>query len=310
MIEPKGGTELQLEFLQKYVDKNLLDKFQICTSVPGKIPIEKNKINILWQKNSYDQPNIKPFFEDKKNHDIYDWYVFNSHWNYEKYRMMFDVPTERCHVIKNGVTHFPYLRKYQQGETLKLIFQPTPWRGLNVLLLAMQYLKDENIMLDVYSSCEIYGEEFNRKNKNDWSKLIDQAKFLPNVNYIGYQPNEVILDKLSDYHMFAYPSIWQETSCISALEAMAAGLYCVVTNYGALYETCAEFPIYVNYTDDYTRLAKNFAHAIKVGMNHLHEDFIHDHLQLQQNYTKSYYHWDKKAVQWITFLEGALNARR
>ena len=247
---------------------------------------------------------------DKNNHDIYDWYVFNSHWNYEKYRMMFDVPTERCHVIKNGVTHFPYLRKYQQGETLKLIFQPTPWRGLNVLLLAMQYLKDENIMLDVYSSCEIYGEEFNRKNKNDWSKLIDQAKFLPNVNYIGYQPNEVILDKLSDYHMFAYPSIWQETSCISALEAMAAGLYCVVTNYGALYETCAEFPIYVNYTDDYTRLAKNFAHAIKVGMNHLHEDFIHDHLQLQQNYTKRYYHWDKKAVQWITFLEGALNARR
>ena len=77
MIEPKGGTELQLEFLQKYVDKNLLDKFQICTSVPGKIPIDKNKINILWQKNSYDQPNIKPFFEDKKNHDIYDWYVFN-----------------------------------------------------------------------------------------------------------------------------------------------------------------------------------------------------------------------------------------
>ena len=165
-------------------------------------------------------------------------------------------------------------------------------------------------MLDVYSSCKIYGEEFNRKNKDDWSKLIEQAKVLPNVNYIGYQPNEVILDKLSDYHMFAYPSIWQETSCISALEAMASGLYCVVTNYGALYETCAEFPIYVNYTDDYTRLAKNFAHAIKVGMNHLHQDFIYDHLQLQQNYTKRFYHWDKKAVQWITFLEGALNARR
>ena len=45
-------------------------------------------------------------------------------------------------------------------------------------------------------------------------------------------------------------------------------------------------------------------------MNHLHEDIIHDHLQLQQNYTKRYYDWDKKAVQWITFLEGALNARR
>ncbi len=51
MIEPKGGTELQLEFLHKYVDKNLLDNFQICTSVPGKVPVDKNKINILWQKN-------------------------------------------------------------------------------------------------------------------------------------------------------------------------------------------------------------------------------------------------------------------
>jgi hypothetical protein len=33
----------------------------------------------------------------------YDWYVFNSHWTYEKYRMMFDIPTERSLVIKNGI---------------------------------------------------------------------------------------------------------------------------------------------------------------------------------------------------------------
>ena len=40
--KPKGGTELQLEFLTKYVEKNLLDKVQICTSVPGKVPIDPN----------------------------------------------------------------------------------------------------------------------------------------------------------------------------------------------------------------------------------------------------------------------------
>ena len=53
---PKGGTELQLEFLNKYVKKELLDQVQICTSVPGKIPTDPNKVNILWQKNSWDQP--------------------------------------------------------------------------------------------------------------------------------------------------------------------------------------------------------------------------------------------------------------
>jgi hypothetical protein len=49
-MTPRGGTELQLEFLQKHIDKSLLDKFQICTSVPGKVPIDPSKINILWQK--------------------------------------------------------------------------------------------------------------------------------------------------------------------------------------------------------------------------------------------------------------------
>jgi len=48
---PKGGTELQFNYLEKYVDKKLLDQVQICTSVPGKVPIDPNKVNILWQKN-------------------------------------------------------------------------------------------------------------------------------------------------------------------------------------------------------------------------------------------------------------------
>ena len=55
---PFGGTEIQHRFLSHYVDDKLLDNFQICTSIPGKVELDKNKINILWQKNSYDQPNI------------------------------------------------------------------------------------------------------------------------------------------------------------------------------------------------------------------------------------------------------------
>jgi len=47
---PRGGTELQLEYLQKYVDKSLLDQVQITTSVPEKIPLHPTKMNILWQK--------------------------------------------------------------------------------------------------------------------------------------------------------------------------------------------------------------------------------------------------------------------
>ena len=80
--EPMGGTELQEKYLHKYVDSKLLSKVQICTSVPEKIPLHSTKLNILWQKNSYDQENIYPWFQEKSNHDKYDWYVFNSHWTH------------------------------------------------------------------------------------------------------------------------------------------------------------------------------------------------------------------------------------
>ena len=157
---PKGGTELQLEFLNKYVKKELLDQVQICTSVPGKIPTDPNKVNILWQKNSWDQPNLYPWFKNKANHHKYDWYVFNSHWNYEKFRMMFGLPCHKCLVIKNGIEKIRKAKPYEQNKPIKIIHQNTPWRGLSVLLGAMQLVKNPLISLDVYSSTEIYGKQF------------------------------------------------------------------------------------------------------------------------------------------------------
>ena len=125
---PKGGTELQLEYLSKYVDKDLLDKVQITTSVPEKIPLHPTKPNVLWQKNSWDQPNIYPWFNDPKNTNKYDMYVFNSHWNLEQFRKVFKMPLHKCTVIKNGIDEIPMRKPYQKGEPIKLIHHCTPWR--------------------------------------------------------------------------------------------------------------------------------------------------------------------------------------
>ena len=309
-MTPLGGTELQENFLTSFVDKKILEQFQICTSVPEKIPLAGDKINILWQKNSYDQPNIVPWFKEQSNHQKYDWYVFNSSWNYEKFRYHFDIPTDRCHVIKNGVTNFPQRKVFTKGDRLRMIFHPTPWRGLNVLLATMQLLEKENVELDVYSSCEIYGKDFKKDNDDKYQDLYDQAKTLKNVNYLGYRSNDFILSKLPYYHMFAYPCIWEETSCISLLESMAAGLYCMTTNYGALFETGAEFPVYVNYETNLVNLAHQFAEGIKICRNTLHEPVIQEHLDEQQKYVKRFYSWDKKALEWTNFLTGILDAKQ
>jgi glycosyltransferase involved in cell wall biosynthesis len=309
MKEARGGTELQLEYLRKYVDSKLLDQVQITTSVPEKIPLHPTKMNILWQKNSYDQPNLNPWFKDKNNHKKYDWYVFNSHWNYEKFRMFFDIPTDRSVVIKNGVDKIKPRNLEQPREKIRLIFHPTPWRGLNVMLAAMQMVKNPNIELDVYSSCEVYGEKFKENNDKHYLDLYEQARKLPNVNYIGYKPNEYIKENLHKYDMFVYPNIWEETFCISLVEAMTAGLYCITTNFGALYETGAEYPAYIPYQKDFKSLAANFAAAIEGIAPNLHSRKIQSHLYDQMNYTTSFYNWDRQGGAWSRFIEGALNAR-
>ena len=308
---PRGGTELQFEYLRKHVDPQLLNQFQICTSVPESIPLAKDKINILWQKNSYDQPNLAPWFKDKSNHDKYDWYVFNSNWKFEKFRMMFDIPLNKSLVIKNGVGDIePISTTYKKGNPIKIIHHCTPWRGLSVLLGAMQLVKNPLITLDVYSSTEVYGKGFHEANDKHYQELYDQAKQLPNVNYIGYKPNEYIKEHLKDYRLFVYPSIWEETFCISLLEAMAAGLYCVTTNFGALYETGAEFPMYVPYSNNYKSLAMKFAEGIEVAAQSLENPEINDYLKVQKDYVNRFYNWKIKGISWTRFLQGAINAKQ
>jgi len=67
-MDPRGGTELQVELLERFADRDLLDKVQITTSIPEKIPLHPTKPNILWQQNSYDQSNLAYWFQNKENH--------------------------------------------------------------------------------------------------------------------------------------------------------------------------------------------------------------------------------------------------
>ena len=309
-MKPLGGTELQYALLHKYVDKKLLNNFQITTSVPEKIPLAKDKINILWEQNSYDQPNIQPWMKDPSNHSKYDWYVFNSHWCAEKYRMFFKLPADKCTVIKNAIEHFPERKVYKKGDPIKLIFHPTPWRGLNVMLGAMQLIKNKNVTLDVYSSTEVYGTSFKKANDKIYQPLYKQAKKLPNVNYIGYKPNEQIVKNITQYQIFAYPNIWEETSCMSAIEALGSGLHAIVTNYGALYETCSEWPTYVQYNKYYKSLAECFAFAIKGMAALLHTKGMQNLLDAQVSFYEKFYSWKNRQHEWTNFLTGVLNDRK
>jgi len=303
-MNPYGGTEIQLEYLHKYVSKELLDKVNITTSIPEKTPLVINKTNILWVHNSYDQPNLYPWFKNKLNHRKYDWYVFNSHWTYEKYRMVFDIPTDISLVIKNGFDDDLIVKsEFKPKEKIKLVYTSTPWRGLDVLLSAMEHIKTDKVELDIYSSTQIYGDDFKKISDNQFTVLYDKAKTIKNVNYKGYLNHKELMKILHTYDAYVHPSTFEETFCVAAMESLAAGLVTVTTDLGALYETCAEFPIYVPYLEDKEVLSKQFAGAIDVlpgFINSLNADAM----KFQMQYYRQFYHWNVIKTYWERFLNG------
>ena len=303
-MQPYGGSEIQLEYLQKHVSKDLLDKINLTISIPEKTPLVFDKPNVLWIQNSYDQPNVAPWFANKLNHGKYDWYVFNSHWVYEKFRHYFKIPTENCLIIKNGFDDDLILKKeFKPNNKIKLVYTSTPWRGLDVLLDAMEQVKSNKVELDVYSSTQIYGDKFKEVSDKDYVALYDKAKSLNNVNYLGYTNHKDLIKVLHTYDVFVYPNHWEETFCISALEALACGQIGLITNNGALYETCAEFPIYVPYLTDKKLLADQFAFAIET-LPEIINNVSNDQIKFQMEYYKKFYHWSVIKTYWERFLNG------
>ena len=303
-MNPYGGTEIQVEYLHKYVSKELLDKVQITTSIPEKTPLLINKPNVLWVHNSYDQPNVMPWFKNKLNHGKYDYYVFNSHWTYEKFRYFFSLPTELCLVIKNGFDDDLIIKTdFKPKDKLKLVFTSTPWRGLEVLLNAMEQIKTDKVELDIYSSTQIYGDAFKKLTDDKFVALYEKAKSIKNVNYKGYINHKELMKVLHTYDAYIHPSIFEETFCLAAMESLACGLAAAITDLGALYETCAEFPIYVPYQNNRTLLATQFAAVIN-QLPEMLSNVDENKMKFQQQYYRQFYHWNVIKTYWENFLNG------
>jgi len=172
-----------------------------------------------------------------------------------------------------------------------------------VLLDAMEQVKSNDVELDIYSSTQIYGDQFKEMNDKQFVKLYERAKTIKNVNYKGYLDHSELMKILHTYDVYVHPSIFEETSCMAAMEALACGLVAVTTDLGALYETCCDFPIYIPYLEDQKLLAEQFAYTID-ALPIIMKDIDKDKMIFQQNYYRQFYHWNVIKGYWERFLNG------
>jgi len=297
-----GGSENQLRLLLKYLPDESFKNINLILNNANHDLIEKDKINVLWMHHFIDQKEAQNL-GSKDFIDKLDWVVFNSNWNFEKHIDYFKIPKDKTIVIKNAIEKINFEKKPK--DKISLIYHTTPWRGLTLLLKVFKNLRLENVELNVCSSTIIYGKKFDKILGKKYEDVFNECKNTKNINYFGFLENKKIIELLKKMHIFSHPSIWPETSCISAIESMAAGCEVVTTNLGALYETCSPFGTFVNFDRNINNLEKSYSKVLLNSIKNYWSDKNQNKLKLQREKINATYSWDKRSFEWKNFFNKA-----
>lgn len=300
-MDPKGGTEILKEQLIAQLEPGSMDGINLIGSVCHSDLIQKDKINIVWQHLSYDQPNVQ-YMRDRKFVDSVDYFIYVSNWQYNKFREHFQIPEYKSFVIKNATGPITSLKNI--NGRIRLMYSSTPWRGLAILVKAVELLnlKRDDFTVNVYSSTKIYGSKFEELEKSKFDALFERCENTRNINYKGYATNQEIKDALANNHIYAYPSIFEETSCLSVIEAMTAGNIVVTTNYGALPETCGEFATMIEFDSSVNNLIERYADTLNSVIDNYKEGVYEEDIRMQIEYYNKYYSWNTRITEWRNFL--------
>jgi len=293
-----GGTELMGAGLERHVDPQLLSKFQIIRSRVRQL--DPTRKAILWLHDLPGDPESE-HLRDPASRSRFAKIVMVSNWQMQQYKDCLGVPYSDCVVLKNAIE--PIVDIDKGSDKIRLIYHPTPHRGLQILVPIFERLCDfhNDIELDVFSSFKLYGWQ---ERDEQFESVIQRCKAHPKINYHGTQPNGVVRQALGRAHIFAYPSIWRETSCLCAMEAMSAGALIVAPNYAGLPETTGGFAIMYQWDEDVNRHAVMFLNQLNnaiVAWKQQRAGLL-THLETQKSYADNMYSWQRRAAEWTDFL--------
>lgn len=194
---------------------------------------------------------------------------------------------------------------------IKLIYHTTPHRGLSILVPVFVNLYEEckkqgiYIELDVYSSFSIYGWEVRDA---QYQHLFDICKEHPAINYHGAVSNEEVIEALKKSHVFAFPSIWPETSCLALIEAMATGNFCVHSSLGALPETSGGLTHMYPYTaNEGMHVELFYVHLFKV-INQIATRYDLSIIKQAGAFVRHKHSWSKVQKKWTEVLNQVAQA--
>ncbi len=259
--------------------------------------IRPGKLNYLWCQDDANQPFFKNLVEDPSlatqlwSHC--DAIFMLSHYQFQEWHKTLRLPQEKVFFTQNGINlkNFQIDSKTVTQRPPRAYYASTPFRGLNILLECWPLVQSlvPEAELDIMSSMGTYHEHDKDK---PFQGLYERARAMKGVRYQPGVGQAELRSIARECRVLAYPSIFAETSCIAAMEAMASGCVVVSTPFGAIPETAWRNPLIPITGDWMTTWAWEVARLLVD--NDYYEDIAKQNLDLAK-----WMDWDLIGHRWI-----------
>lgn len=212
--------------------------------IPCFLNLEAKK-RFFWTGDSYDQfPNYG--LGDRRVSSRIDLFLTVSAWQASEICRRSGFPAEKTFILKNGIETELFdqaLAKAPERTPKRLIYSSTPYRGLEHLLRYFPLLQKlhPDLELHLFTGYGVYG----RSDDTALEQMKGAFLKLPSVFWHGNKKQAELVEEFLKSSILAYPCQFEETSCITALEAMAAGCVPVTSALAALPETIGECGILI-----------------------------------------------------------------
>lgn len=292
-----GGTEYMARHMLQKIYPNLpkLDNYQ-CLIFPGAaIPlsdlIKDERQIIIWLHNTPGQfhPDVqRVYFANPKFWEKVKFAIVPS--QIAKDLILRDLPNLNPNLIKvipNAIIPANYNPdKFKNVSKVQLIHTSGPDRALPILMNSLQYVESD-FKLNIYN-------EFN-------PDIYPDAPIDKRAMFYGRTPRAAVQEAFEQAHIFVYPSVFEETFCLSLAEGMSAGCLPVYSSFGAVPEISGGRGFMYGAPTDHEEHAKLFAKNLDEAIQLVLSGNWDPTEQIE--YINNKYSWDAIAQQWAQLHE-------
>ncbi|MEB3830495.1 tetratricopeptide repeat protein [Phormidium sp. CCY1219] len=264
--------------------------------------------------------------------ESYDRFIFVSQWQRDRFVEYFGIDAAKTTILRNAIA--PAFQNLFPPETSilshkshppVLAYTSTPFRGLDLLIDIFPKIRQAipGTRLKVFSSKRVYQLPDDIE-QNAYGPLYQKCRDMEGVEYFGSIPQPALARELRSVTALTYANTFQETSCISVMEAMASGCRIITSNLAALPETTAGFARLVSVEDvrsfssvrnwqfsvkeDWQAYSDRFLSATLELLNQTDANSTEKLLRQQVDYLNRCCTWEMRGKEWAQWLSQVCDA--